>query len=76
MIYWEGRATTLDHPDDSKRLGIKTLYQDSGLINNLDIVANTFLGRELVSVLPLGLVRVLRNGEMKPQTNKSSSGSR
>lgn len=70
VIYWDGKATTLGHPDDSKRLGVETLYQDLGLINNLDIVANTFLGRELVTVWPLGLVRVLRNREMEVQTKQ------
>jgi D-xylose transport system ATP-binding protein len=69
-IYWEGRLATIASPDDSKRLGIETLYQDLGLINNLDVVANTFLGRELVSVWPLGLVRVLRNREMETETKR------
>jgi D-xylose transport system ATP-binding protein len=69
-VYWEGQPVTIASPDDSKRLGIETLYQDLGLINNLDVVANTFLGRELVSVWPLGLVRVLRSREMERETKR------
>jgi len=69
-LFWDGRMVTMNHPDDSKRLGIETLYQDLGLINNLDIVANTFLGRELVSVWPLGIVRVLRNRAMEVETRR------
>src|SRR5260370_3260584 len=33
------------------RLGIETVYQDLALCDNLDVVANLFLGREEVSFL-------------------------
>jgi len=33
---------------DASRLGIETVYQDLALADNLDIVQNMFLGRELV----------------------------
>jgi D-xylose transport system ATP-binding protein len=69
-LLWDGRPVTLNAPDDAKQLGIETLYQDLGLINNLDIVANTFLGRELVNVWPLGLVHVLRSREMETETKR------
>ena len=40
-------------PNDSAELGIATVYQDLALCENLDIVQNMFLGRELskISVL-------------------------
>jgi ABC-type sugar transport system ATPase subunit len=69
-IYWDGRRVTVDHPDTSRRLGIETLYQDLGLINNLDVVANMFLGRELAWVSPFGLVRVLRSRAMESETRQ------
>ncbi len=33
-------------PSDATRLGIETVYQDLALCDNLDVVANMFLGRE------------------------------
>jgi D-xylose transport system ATP-binding protein len=42
----DGFAVSPRNPIDSTRLGIATVYQDLALCNNLDIVANLFLGRE------------------------------
>jgi ABC-type sugar transport system ATPase subunit len=47
-IFWEGGAVRLSTPRDAAALGIETVYQDLALCNNLDIVQNMFLGRELV----------------------------
>ena len=69
-VLWDGQLVAIGGPDDSKRLGIETLYQDLGLLDNLDIVANTFLGRELVSRWLAGLVEVLRNREMTIETKR------
>lgn len=46
-ITFEGRSARLDKPTDAVALGIATVYQDLALCNNLDVVANLFLGREL-----------------------------
>ena len=46
-IAFEGRAVRIDKPTDAVALGIATVYQDLALCNNLDVVANLFLGREL-----------------------------
>jgi D-xylose transport system ATP-binding protein len=45
-IRWEGREVTIRSPNDSRTLGISTVYQDLALCDNLDVVANLFLGRE------------------------------
>jgi ABC-type sugar transport system ATPase subunit len=47
QIYWEGRPVHIRSPRDSAGLGIETVYQDLALCNNLDIVQNMFLGREV-----------------------------
>ena len=39
-------------PQDATALGIATVYQDLALCDNLDVVANLFLGREEVSPGP------------------------
>ncbi|MEV0274139.1 ATP-binding cassette domain-containing protein [Hamadaea sp. NPDC050747] len=46
-IRWENRAVHITKPADATGLGIATVYQDLALCDNLDVVANLFLGREL-----------------------------
>jgi D-xylose transport system ATP-binding protein len=54
---WEGRPVMIRSPQDSASLGIATVYQDLALCDNLDVVANLFLGRELASAGgPLGVM--------------------
>jgi ABC-type sugar transport system ATPase subunit len=48
QMFWQGRQVHLHSPKDAASLGIATVYQDLALCDNLDIVANMFLGRELV----------------------------
>ena len=48
QILWQGRQVHLHTPKDATDLGIATVYQDLALCDNLDIVANMFLGREEV----------------------------
>jgi D-xylose transport system ATP-binding protein len=45
-ILCEGRPVRIHHPNDATALGIATVYQDLALCNNLDVVANLFLGHE------------------------------
>jgi D-xylose transport system ATP-binding protein len=42
----EGRTVHIHGPRDAARLGIEVVYQDLALADNLDVVANMFLGRE------------------------------
>jgi ABC-type sugar transport system ATPase subunit len=46
-VYWQGRQVRLHTPRDATELGIATVYQDLALCDNLDIVQNMYLGREL-----------------------------
>ncbi|MEU3876794.1 MULTISPECIES: ATP-binding cassette domain-containing protein [Streptomyces] len=46
-IEWEGRPVTVDRPHAAQELGIATVYQDLALCDNLDVVGNLFLGREI-----------------------------
>lgn len=48
-VEWEGRPVTIQRPHDAQGLGIATVYQDLALCDNLDVVANLFLGNELGS---------------------------
>ncbi|MER9288663.1 ATP-binding cassette domain-containing protein [Mesorhizobium sp. M0518] len=46
-INYRGKQVTLADPSAALTLGIATVFQDLALCENLDIVANIFLGREL-----------------------------
>ncbi|MFI1732797.1 ATP-binding cassette domain-containing protein [Streptomyces acidicola] len=47
VIEWEGRPVHIKRPHDAQTLGIATVYQDLAMCDNLDIVGNLFLGREI-----------------------------
>jgi len=50
---FEGRPVTVHGPKDANALGIEVVYQDLALCDNLDVVQNMFLGREMGSVAAL-----------------------
>ena len=45
-VFVEGQPVKITSPQVATRLGIETVYQDLALCDNLDVVANLFLGRE------------------------------
>jgi D-xylose transport system ATP-binding protein len=47
QILFEGEPVTIHGPKDAARLGIEVVYQDLALCDNLDVVQNMYLGREL-----------------------------
>jgi D-xylose transport system ATP-binding protein len=46
-ITFEDRPVSIPSPAVARELGIATVFQDLALCDNLDVVANLFLGREL-----------------------------
>ncbi len=44
---FRGQPVTLAGPNDALSLGIATVFQDLALCENLDVVANIFLGKEM-----------------------------
>ena len=66
-IFVNGKKVNFATPQDATHHGIETVYQDLALCDNLDVVANLYLGREAgpgVSFLP----RLLDEGEMERRT--------
>ncbi len=47
-VDFEGNRVKIHGPKDAADLGIEVVYQDLALADNLDVVANMFLGREEV----------------------------
>ncbi|TRZ87164.1 MAG: sugar ABC transporter ATP-binding protein [Streptomycetaceae bacterium] len=52
-ILFEGKEVSIKSPVDASSLGIEVVYQDLALCDNLDIVQNMFLGREMVRSISL-----------------------
>ena len=48
-IWFDGRHVAVHGPREPTALGIATVYQDLALCDNLDVVANLYLGREEVA---------------------------
>lgn len=48
-IEFDGDEVGIQAPADAQDLGIATVFQDLALCDNLDVVANLWLGRELVA---------------------------
>jgi D-xylose transport system ATP-binding protein len=47
-VFFEGTRVNIHGPRDAAQLGVEVVYQDLALADNLDVVANMFLGRERV----------------------------
>ena len=62
-ILWQGTEVKIRGPQDSSSLGIATVYQDLALCDNLDVVANLFLGREKAG--PGGPISVMNEVDME-----------
>ena len=50
-IVFAGEQVNIHGPKDAARLGIEVVYQDLALADNLDVVQNMYLGRELTDGL-------------------------
>jgi D-xylose transport system ATP-binding protein len=48
VIEWEGKPVSINRPHDAQGLGVATVYQDLALCDNLDVVGNLYLVRELL----------------------------
>ncbi len=69
-ISFDGREASISRPQDATELGIATVYQDLALCDNLDVVANLFLGREEVAPGPGQVSRQLDEAKMEHQTGE------
>ena len=52
-MYWDGEKVEVHGPKQANELGIEVVYQDLALCDNLDVVHNMFLGREVRSGITL-----------------------
>ena len=69
-FFFEGQPVSISRPHDATVLGIATVYQDLALCDNLDVVANLYLGREEIGDGPSVIVRQLDEVEMEHHSNE------
>jgi D-xylose transport system ATP-binding protein len=72
-ILFEGREVKLSNPHAATSIGIATVYQDLALCENLDVVANLFLGREIARAPLFGYLRRLSVPEMERKAKDTLS---
>jgi D-xylose transport system ATP-binding protein len=60
-----GEEVSIRSPLDATQLGIATVYQDLALCDNLDVVANLFLGHEELERGPQAAVKTLNEVDME-----------
>src|SRR5438093_4024898 len=65
-VFFEGEEVHIHGPKDAVRLGLEVVYQDLALCDNLDVVQNMYLGREVHDLL-----QRLNEPEMEHQTAKT-----
>jgi D-xylose transport system ATP-binding protein len=71
--YFEGKKVRIGDPQTAERLGIATVFQDLALCDNLDVVANLFLGKELVDGVPVHILDEVEMEERSQQLLKDLS---
>jgi D-xylose transport system ATP-binding protein len=67
---FEGREVTVNNPREAAELGIETVYQDLALCDNLDVVANLYLGRERVQSAIPGILKTLDEINMQREAQR------
>jgi D-xylose transport system ATP-binding protein len=60
-IVFDGKTVNIPGPKAAQELGIATVFQDLALADNLDVVANLYLGQELASGGTLDEVEMEKN---------------
>ncbi len=68
VIRLDGAPVVFESPRDSRARGIEMIYQNLALADNLDVVANVFLGREHSHSWFAGLVPWLDESRMARET--------
>jgi D-xylose transport system ATP-binding protein len=69
-FHFAGEPVSISSPQQAAALGIATVYQDLALCDNLDTVANIFLGHEEIAHGPGAVARQLDETTMEHQSHE------
>ena len=69
-IFFQGREVRFLSPGQAREIGIETVHQDLALVENMDVSANIFIGRELVRCYLGGLVKLLDRRSMDREARR------
>jgi D-xylose transport system ATP-binding protein len=67
---FEGQDVSVANPREATAVGIETVYQDLALCDNLDVVANLYLGRENVQTIVPGLLKAMDEVAMEREAER------
>jgi D-xylose transport system ATP-binding protein len=67
---FDGNEVKISNPQQATALGIATVYQDLALCDNLDTVANLFLGQEELASGPGEIARILDETDMEHRSHE------
>jgi D-xylose transport system ATP-binding protein len=70
-VFFDGSKVSIHGPKDAAKLGIEVVYQDLALCDNLDVVQNMYLGREIRDFLGR-----LKEAPMERETAETLKGLR
>jgi D-xylose transport system ATP-binding protein len=70
QFFFDGDEVAISGPQSATALGIATVYQDLALCDNLDVVANLFLGREDIAPGPGEVTRQLDETRMEHRSQE------
>ncbi len=68
-----GEEVTFRSPTDSINKGIQMIYQDLAVADNIDVVGNVFLGRELTKRVCGGFISVIDENRMEKEALEALS---
>jgi D-xylose transport system ATP-binding protein len=67
---FERQEVSVNNPREASDLGIQTVYQDLALCDNLDVVANLYLGREEMQPVVPGVLSTMDEIDMEQKSHQ------
>jgi ABC-type sugar transport system ATPase subunit len=72
-VYVDGKPVHFRDPSDAREAGIETVYQDLAVFDNMDVLANMFMGREVKSPRLLGALARVKTRDMATRWRDASA---
>lgn len=70
QVIVDGAPVAISNPATATKYGIGFIHQELNVLDNLDVAANVFLGREPLQKGPMGFMRLINRAPMEEETAK------